>query len=445
MTASRAEAPRREWLAATLLVLIATAAFAALTWPTFRPPAGVGGDITQDWLSAREYLSGHPAYGDLGDASLRHLGSKHKDDALRWNAHPPVSLLLFLPFARLSHEDAFFAWNLVTLPLFVAAVWLVTWQLGASAARAATITAAVTLAAAVPVVGCYPLQQQVQWGQFSAPIAFLLAVAWAADRHDRPALAGAAVGVAAAVKLFPAFVLLYFAASGRWRALVVACVCAVGLNAAALATFGFDAFRTYASEVVPGVSATYGTHWANLSARGFWLRLFDPAAPSRVTALADAPFVGRALEIAVRGALTVTVAWLAWRAADRGRRDRAFAAAVAAMVLVSPVSWSHSLVLLVIPVGLAVRDTRGAWRWPLLVCLVVLWMPMEFVTGVAFGREFASALMNAQPRPLTPAENLLGIAVPHYALVALFLLVVRLPVEPPARVPIINPDQPPAG
>ena len=436
-------APRREHLAAALLVLAATAAFAALTWPTFRPAPGVGGDLTQDWLSAREHRAGRPAYGDLGAASLRHLGSRHKDDALRWNAHPPASLLFFLPLARLSHEDAFFAWNLVTVPLFAAAVWLVARQLGASGGRAGAVTAAVTLAGAAPVVGCYPLQQQVQWGQFSAPLVFLIAVAWAADRSGRGALAGAALGAAAAVKLFPAFLLLYSAAAGRWRSVAVAAAVALGLNAVALAAFGPDAFRTYTGEVVPGVSERYGAHWSNISARAFWLRLFDPSLPSRATALADAPPVGRALALAARGGLALGVAWLAWRADTAARRDRAFAAAVVAMILVSPISWSHSLLLLVIPVGLLVRDTRGPWRWPLLACLTVLWLPHEFVTGLVFGREFAAAAVTA-PRPLTPAELLLGAAATHYAAVGLFLLAARLPadgrVEPGGRVAIISSD-----
>lgn len=446
MTESRIEAPRREHALAALLVAAAIAVFAALNWSTFRPARGIGGDFTQDWLAAADHRAGLPAYGDLGDASLRHLNSIHKDDVLRWNAHPPASILFFLPLAELSHEDAFFVWNLVTMPLFAAAVWVVAWQLGARGWRAGAVAAGVVLVGALPRIGCFPLQEQVLWGQFSAPIAFLLAVGWAADRSGRPALAGTAVGLAAAIKLFPAFLLVYFVLTRRWRAAVVAVAVAVALNGLALAVFGVSAFRTYTGEVVPTVAARFGADWANITVRAFWLRLFDPSLPSRATTLADAPLVGRALETAVRGLMTLSVAWLAWKAKTLAARDRAFAAAVAAMVLVSPISWSHSLILLVVPVGVLVRDARGPWRWPLVACLVILWMPLEFVTGLVFGREFATALVNAQPRPLTPAEVLLGTAGTHYALVGLFLLTLLVPrVEPAAPVPIINPDQPPAG
>jgi hypothetical protein len=101
------------------------------------------------------------------------------------------------------------------------------------------------------------------------------------------------------------------------------------------------------------------------------------------------------------------------------------------MILVSPISWAHSLVMLVVPVGVLLRDTRGAWRWPLFVCLALLWLPDTFVTGLVFGRELADALVTPNPRPLTPAESLLGTAVPHYALVGLFLLTLRRSDEPP--------------
>lgn len=446
MTEPPTESPRRGHAAGALLVLASIAVFAALNWATFRPARGIGGDFTQDWLAARDHRAGSPAYGDLGESSLRHLNAIHKDNVLRWNAHPPVSILFFLPLAELSHEDAFFVWNLLTMPLFAAAVWVAAWQLGVRGWRAGAVAAAVVLAGALPRVGCFPLQEQVLWGQFSAPITFLIAVGWAADRGGRPALAGAAVGLAAAIKLFPAFLLLYFVLAGRWRAAAVAAAVAVALNGLALAVFGTDAFRTYVGEVVPGVAARFGSDWANISVRAFWLRLFDPSLPSRATAAADAPLLGRALELAVRGAMTAAVAWRAWRAKTVAARDRAFAAAAVAMVLVSPISWSHSLILLVVPVGVLARDARGPWRWPLLACLVILWMPLEFITGLVFGREFATSLVNAQPRPLTPAEVVFGVAATHHALVGLFVLTLLVPrVEPAAPVPIINPDHPPAG
>jgi len=131
-----------------------------------------------------------------------------------------------------------------------------------------------------------------------------------------------------------------------------------------------------------------------------------------------------------------------WRARTLRERDLAFSASVVGMILVSPLSWSHSLVLLVVPIGVLLRATTGPWRWVLLVCLVVLWLPDTFVTGLLFGRAFAEALIGPAPPLLTPAETLLGAAAPHYALLGLFLLTLKRPVEGPAPAPIINTDSP---
>ena len=186
--------------------------------------------------------------------------------------------------------------------------------------------------------------------------------------------------------------------------------------------------------MVPATAARYGGAWTNLSVSAFWLRLFDPALSSGVVPLADAPLVGKALAAVARLAIVVAVVLAAWRARSPGRLDRAFAAAVVGMILVSPLSWSHSLVLLVVPVGVLLRDTRGPARWLLFACLVVLWMPDTFVTGLLFGRELADSLVGPNPRPLAPVETLLGIAVPHYALLGLLLLVLK-PVAEPAEPP----------
>ncbi|HEY1192153.1 MAG TPA: glycosyltransferase family 87 protein [Gemmata sp.] len=421
----------RDRLLGALLVVAATAAFALITGEAFRPRPGFVGDFTQDWLSAREVLSGRPAYGDLPGALRRHFGAEPPADFLPWNAHPPGSVLLVLPFAQLSHHRAFFAWNLVTFPLFVVAVWLVAAELGPwRGGRAAGVAAGV----AVLGVTCYPLHQQVVLGQFNALLAFLIAVAWVADRHDRWALAGLAVGAAVAVKLFPALLLVYLVAAQRWRAAGVALLTAGALTGAAVAVLGADAFVTYARDVVPAVSAKYATQWNNLSISAFWGRLFTPTPESRVVAVADAPLLGALLAGACRLAMWGATVVAALGARSSEARDRAFALVVVAMVLVSPIAWPHYFVLLVVPIGLLLAGLgRTRRRWPLLACLVVLWLPDTFVPALALGREFAERMSVHRHDPLTPERTLLVASVPFYAVLGLFLLLACRPVPDTGR------------
>ncbi len=405
-----------------LFVLLATAAFALITGDAFRPAPGFVGDFTQDWLSARDALAGRPAYGSLPDALRRHFGAEPPEDFLPWNAHPPGSVLFALPFAHLEHHTAFFAWNLVTFPLFVVAVWVAVAELGPwRGARAAGVAAVVCVLG----VTCYPLHQQVVLGQFNALLAFLLTVAWAADRRDRWALAGIAVGAAAAVKLFPAFLFVYLLAARRWRAAGVTALTALAISGIAVAALGTEAYRVYVRDVIPAVSAKYATQWNNISLGAFWLRVFDPTAESRVAAVTASSLLGKLFSTASRLVVVALVAFAAWRARSTGERDRVFALAVVAMVLVSPIAWPHYLVMLVVPVGLALATSgRTRWRWPLFACLAVMWLPDTFAPALAFGREYAGLMSVHRHDPLTPARNLLVASVPHYALVGLFALVV---------------------
>ncbi|MCI0703185.1 MAG: DUF2029 domain-containing protein [Planctomycetia bacterium] len=413
-----------QWFLGALIVALATAGFAAVAGSAFRPPPGFAGDFIQDWLSARDALDGRPVYSNLPDALRRHLGEP-VNNPLPWNAHPPGSILLALPLARLDHADAFFAWNLITFPLLVIAVWIVVAELGPwTGWRAAGVAGLVSVLG----VTSFPLYQQVILGQFNALLAFLLAVAWVADRRGWQTLTGLSVGLAVAVKLFPAFLFLYLFAARRWRAAGVAALTALAINALAIALFGVDAYRTYVRDVVPAVSAKYATYWNNLSVSAFWLRLFDPTTESGVVAMSVAPLTGKLLAAASRFVVVVVVGLAAWRARTIEARDRALALATIGMVLASPIAWPHYLVLLVVPVGVLIAATvRTPWRWPLLVCLLIMWLPDTFVPALVLGREQAEAMSVHRHRPLTAAENLLVASVPHYALVGLFLLVFRLP------------------
>ncbi len=232
-----------------LLVALATATFALVSG--FRPPPGFVGDFTQDWLSAREFRDGRAVYGNLPDAYRRQTGEEPPRDFLRWNAHPPGSVLLVLPLATLDHDRAFVVWNLLTFPLFVIAIWIVAVELGIRrGVRAAALAAGLSVLGATS----HPLYQQVINGQFNALLALLIALAWVADRRGRCVLAGTALGAASAVKLFPAFLLLYFWTSRRWQTAGVAIGACLAIHGLALGLFGPEAFRIYILEVIPAAA-----------------------------------------------------------------------------------------------------------------------------------------------------------------------------------------------
>ena len=430
---SSPDAPR--WSPARI-VLWAAAAVLASIWfgprfvEAFRPPEGRFMDFVQEWLSAKNYWAGTPVYADQTAALFRHTGyvPNRAEDMLPWNAHPPASVVLTLPLGKLGYREAHLVWNLMTAPLFLAGLWVILRELNVRLAPWSVFPAVALL------LVCNPLYIQFGQGQLNPPIFLLLALAWAADRRDRPGWAGAALGLAAGLKLYPAFLFAYFLFAGRWRAVLTGAIVFAAVNGCALAVLGANEFRTYAEKVVPSLF-DYQSSWRNVSLTGFWLRIFNPQSHEKIIPLVANPMAGAAFVFASRVLVTGAVAWAAWQSRSVAARDRAFAAAIVGMLLVSPVAWTHYFVLLPLPVGLLwARFPAGMLRVAMWLAVIPLWLPENFFARLAVGREQAQALINLRPASLNPMVNLMSpgtnltaLSAFNYVLMALFVLVLLVP------------------
>src|SRR5207253_829995 len=122
----------------------------------------------------------------------------------------------------------------------------------------------------------HPLWGQVNLGQLNLVLTLLITGTWAADRTGRWRLAGALLGAAAAIKLFPAFLFLYFAARRQWKTLAAGLVNLLVLTALTAAVVGWDTYPHYFRDVLPRVERSQ-SGWGNASVVGLWRKLFDPA------------------------------------------------------------------------------------------------------------------------------------------------------------------------
>ncbi|HMF15202.1 MAG TPA: glycosyltransferase family 87 protein, partial [Gemmataceae bacterium] len=206
----------------------ALAAAAATAWQgpsllrDMRPPGDVVVDFYQEWASARNFLSGAPVYESQRESCRRYLGCAPAGEThffLEVNAHPPTAVLLGLPLAPLDYPTAVLVWNLVSLVALGVSIWLIARQLGVR------LNLRMILPAVVFVMLCWPLRSHLAQGQLVTVLLLLVSGAWAADRSDREFLAGALLGVATALKLFPALLFLHFVFRGRWRALAAGLAC----------------------------------------------------------------------------------------------------------------------------------------------------------------------------------------------------------------------------
>ena len=190
--------------------------------------------------------------------------------------------------------------------------------------------------------------ENVEYGALGPVLALLVALAW--RYRDRATAASAAIGSAIVLKLFVWPLVVWLAATRRWRAAVAATAVALGLALGSWAAIGFSGLADYPELL---------------------RRLSDFEAENSYSAFAILVAVGLpdTLARAVVVAVAVALLALAWRYGRDGHSDdgdrRSLTLALAAGIVLTPILWLHYLVLLVVPIALARPRLSALWFVPL--------------------------------------------------------------------------------
>jgi hypothetical protein len=419
---NQARLSRQPWSWESCCVWVVVAVLVAL-WqgPAFvkslRPPRNYLCDFVQDWASARNWCEARPIYEDQERSLARYLDFRRdpNNPTDRWflpvNAHPPTSVLLAVPLAWLDYPEAVLVWNLLSLLALAASLWLMNRQLLCTSSPW-TILPLMTF-----LLLCGPFRQHVIQGQLTLVLLLLLTGAWVADRTNRPTLAGILVGTAMAIKLFPGFMLLYFLVRRQWKAVAMTALAFSALTGLTLGLAGTETYRDYISEVMPLVKGFEGS-WLNASFAGFWSRLFNPATVEyHVRVLWPIPSLAQAGTLLCQLAVVVLLGWTVSLVRTRTERDLAFGLVMVGMMLVSPITWDHYFLLLILPVVLVWQclPPRGAARW--------LFAFIPFIMSLNLGWFFDRCIPGGLLRGMAgPVEVLTWLALPFYALLALFIV-----------------------
>jgi hypothetical protein len=375
-----------------------------------RPAPDRVNDFYQDWASARNYHEGLPIYSPHSSSVPRYLGLKSNPvESIEYNAHPPMAVLVALPLGKLPYPDATLVWNVVSLTAFALGVWIVAAEL---ALPWRTLVPLLAL-----VVFCHPIYGNIYQGQLTLILVMLVAAAWAQDRNGRSCAAGCLIGAAAAVKLFPAYLALYYAARLRLRPLLAVLGSFFALSALAALVLGTDAWGDYIGIVLP-YQGKFRSFGYNMALAGFWHKLFDP---SSETGLVEPLWLCPAL--AAWGTLvsdlvvTALIVNVVRQARTREERDRAFALVVTGMLLVSPVTWDFSLPLLMVPIAVIARRAGNSpvIMSALVTVLLAIWVPQSTLMALV-----------GHPNGLaSPAYMLAAPSVKFYALLGVLALLLR--------------------
>jgi len=264
--------------------------------------------------------------------------------------YPPAAALFAVPLALLSWPAAQLAWvPVIYLPLAV-----LTWFAFAPLLRRVPAGGPRAAALAVLFAACaylFPMRDEIRFGQVDT---VLLAMAVAdcavpltrAPRWPR----GALVGLATAIKLVPGVFIVYLWLSGQRRAAVTAAAAALAWTLGAWLLLPYDSVTYWTNAIFQSGRLGSNAGTSNQSLRGILLREFLPG---------QAP---GALWAAVAVIAVVAGFAVVRRLARGSRAAEAIAVTALLWVLLSPVSWIHHFVVVIVAIGAILADGRSPRR-----------------------------------------------------------------------------------
>ncbi|WP_328466178.1 glycosyltransferase 87 family protein [Actinoplanes sp. NBC_00393] len=260
--------------------------------------------------------------------------------------YPPFAALLLLIPALLPPPLLYLTWTLATAAAAIALAHLFRRE------AAPWIALALMLSA--------PVSSNFRYGQISLLLAVLVTVDALALRHSRHQ--GVLIGLAAAIKLTPLIFIPMLWLTGRRRAAAVATATFAACTTFAAVLLPQDSLRYWTSEVHDVPRLGFITSVGNQSLNGALLRLDVPHRPLLATLLA--------------GAIAALALWRI-----TGLRDPRTALVItgAAGLVLSPVSWTHHQIWLVLAAFLPLsRPTRAAILTVMLAPVTALtWTPLR--------------------------------------------------------------------
>jgi alpha-1,2-mannosyltransferase len=301
-------------------------------------------DFMQDYVAGYSLRHHLPLYGESSEQLTRRLlGIKGQ-----YNFHPPTNAILFVPLTYLPYKAAFIAWNVAgLLALFLLLKTIV-------ADTQLPLPIAKLLGAAVLVWP--PFVANAALGQVSLYTALALLWGWRLFARGQAVRGSVVLGAISVIKLFPLIFIAFLIATRRWRAaLAFAAVVVVGVAATWLVV-GADTFVLYFRQVIPENTRVWSVFPLNTSIPGVVAMLSRPG--GWASTLLE-PSAGAAVTIVACGAIVGVTTWVSVVASGaRSAEEQSYIAFCVAMLLVSPLTWSHTFLLLIWPAATLVRDWR---------------------------------------------------------------------------------------
>jgi hypothetical protein len=352
---------------------------------TIHSAAGLN-DFCQDYASAVSLLHGHTAYPPVFcNSTVSRLPG-----GVEYNSHPPTSIVLFIPFGLLPKLTATILWGTISLAAYFVSIWLLLRLVGWPVLPGLALFAAGSIFWAPSIDATDVLN-------FEQVLLLLLVGYWLLAERKHDTWAGALLGIACLLKIWPVLFLLIPLLQRRWRLVAVTGVVIGAGILLALLVEGPSAFLAYAGPVRLAENGWVTIGYAgNISLTGMVVGLLSgysgSTARSSSGVLGMHPSTALLVGEALSGILLLGGIGLVWwkrRSLEQeAGRLLAFGFLVTLIQVAFPLTWPWGVVTLFLPVATLVLALRRVprpprwWWWLLWVSMAVL--NIEFGVAWAF-------------------------------------------------------------
>jgi hypothetical protein len=350
----------------------------------------ISSDFTQDYLAAQALRVGISIYTDFTQYPI--LLHDYPQQALFEtpkqinNFHPPFMALFFLPLTFLPYSVAITFWNILSIAFYLGIGVIIGRALHIKLARHQLILLLGT------ALCWYPFAAHIALGQISLQLILPLIGCWALLRHGHPRWAGALLGFACLLKLFPGLIVAFLLFIGlrnllrslsyeqatddpnllqlvrrltprrvlanlrepHWQAATTAIVVIGSGTLLVMLVVGRADMLLYSREVVPQQLEIFRAFLVNHALSGPINRLLVDG--PWVQPVLVAPLAAEVLNTIGRLAVLAVVVYQIWcLPATRRGDDIAFSLSFIAMLLISPLTWQHGFPVLALPFGLLLK------------------------------------------------------------------------------------------
>jgi alpha-1,2-mannosyltransferase len=256
--------------------------------------------------------------------------------------YPPTLGIFFMIFPDLG--SAWWGWGILSVLAFGLAIWIILRELRLFRLITRLIWRYVLL---ICILAFPPLFNHLVWGQLQLVLLGLLTGVWYCLRHRHDKAAGLLLGISIMLKLYPAIWLIPLIVQRRWLAAASAALVSAVVAVLSFSFVGWNQLGVFVTEIMPAVSREltammYVDYYSLRATINFWHYL---------------PTFAYAADLLYRIAVGVIFSAVCLRA--KKRPDSLTPYAMTAMLIISPVIWTHYFVLLYLPLlDLLARSPR---------------------------------------------------------------------------------------